>query len=78
MTTRRQNERKFGNWQELAAGGRRYWYDVERSDGFTIRYVKFVDEKEVTTAIVQEFYDVSGILVEVHEKFPVDRGHRRV
>jgi hypothetical protein len=26
----------------------------------------------------QEIYDQAGILVEVHQKFPVDEGHRKV
>jgi len=39
------------------------------------RYVKEVDENEVTTRFFQEIYDDGGRLVEVHEKFPRDKGH---
>ena len=78
MATRRQNKKKFRNWQELGGGGRRYWYDTEREDGSTIRYVKIVDAGEVTTALIQELYDASGNLIAIHEKFPIDRGHRAV
>lgn len=75
---RRQNERKFGNWEELPSGGRRYWLDVRGRSGWLARYVKEVDEKENTTAFRQEIYDEKGELAEVHEKFPADRGHVRV
>jgi hypothetical protein len=78
MATRKQNQRKFPNWQELENGGRRYWYDVLRDDGFVIRYVKIVDADEVTTGIIQELYDAFGKLVSIHEKYPIDRGHRYV
>lgn len=30
---RRQNERKFGNWESLPGGGRRYWYEVPAAAG---------------------------------------------
>lgn len=78
MATRRQNEKKFPNWETLANGGRRYWYDSEREDGHIIRYVKIVDANEVTIRILQEVYDASGKLVSIPEKFPVDLGHRQV
>ena len=37
-----------------------------------------VDENEKTLEFSQEIYDSAGKLVEIHEKFPVDKGHRRV
>jgi hypothetical protein len=40
--------------------------------------VKEVDSLEVTKRFWQEIYDGQGNLVEVHEKYPVDRGHQRV
>ncbi len=39
---------------------------------------KEVDGAEMTTRFYQEIYNEEGLLVEVHEKYPVDRGHRRV
>ena len=75
---RRANERKFANWQETASGGRRYWYDVPGRGGWRGRYVKEVDAEENTIRFCQEIYDESGELVEIHEKYPVDRGHRRL
>lgn len=78
MATRNQNEKKFKQWQGLDNGGRRYWYDRLREDGYTIRYVKIVDAQERTLSLVQEVYNRSMTLVEIHEKFPIDRGHRKV
>ncbi|NGZ61045.1 MAG: hypothetical protein CV081_11170 [Nitrospira sp. LK265] len=78
MSTKEQNERKFPNWQNLKNGGRRYWYDVLGRSGWRARYVKEVDTREVTVRFYQEIYDESGRLVEVHDKYPVDLGHRKV
>ena len=75
---REQNEKKFGNWEELAHGGRRYWYDVEGRAGWKARYVKEVDEDEDTIEFYQKIHDAKGRIVELHEKYPVDRGHRKV
>ncbi len=76
MATRDQNEHRFGNWEELPAGGRRYWFDVPGRHRGVARYVKFVDSDERTLRFVQEIYGDDGVLVAVHEKYPVDRGHQ--
>ncbi len=78
MATREQNERKFPNWVELPGGGRRYWLHVPGRQGWHARYVKVVNANEETVAFYQEIYDEHGELVEIHEKFPADRGHRKV
>ena len=78
MSTRTQNEKKFGNWDELPGGGRRYWLDVLGRLGWRARYLKEVDAQETTLLFWQEIYDDQGKLVEVHEKYPVDRGHQKV
>jgi len=44
--------------------------------GWKARYMKEVDEKENTVRFWQEVYDERGVLVEIHEKFPEDKGHR--
>jgi len=72
------NERKFGNWEDTPSGGRRYWYDVPGRGGWRARYVKEVDARQETIRFCQEIYDEAGQLVEIHEKFPIDRGHRRL
>ena len=77
MTTRAQNERKFGRWEDLPQGGRRYWRDVAGRQGWRARYVKEVDANETTLRFWQEIYDELGKLVETHQKHPVDQGHRR-
>ena len=78
MTSREQNEKKFGSWEELPNGGRRYFRDFAGRAGGQARYVKEVDAAETTTRFAQEIYDASGRLIGVHEKFPVDLGHRKL
>ena len=75
---RRINERKFGAWEKLSGGGRRYWYEVQGHRGWRARYVKEVDPDEVVVRFWQEIYNDEGILVERHDKYPVDRGHESV
>jgi hypothetical protein len=75
---RRANEKKFGQWEELPAGGRRYWYDAISPSGWRARYIKEVDANEKTTRFAQEIYEPSGRLTETHEKYPVDLGHLKV
>ena len=78
MNTRAQDEKKFGHWEELPGGGRRYWLDVVGRLGWRARYLKEVDLQEITLRFWQEIYDEQEKLVEVHEKYPVDKGHRKV
>lgn len=78
MSTRAQNERKFGAWEELPGGGRRYRFDVAGRHGWSARYLKDVDASEMTLRFWQEVYDEQNRLVEIHEKYPVDKGHRKV
>jgi hypothetical protein len=75
---RRQNERRFEKWEELPDGGRRYFYEVSGHEGWKARYVKEVDASEETQRFYQEIYDRHGRLVEIHEKYPVDTGHRHI
>lgn len=75
---RRQNEKKFGAWDELPDGGRRYFFEVQGRHGWSARYVKEVDASERTMKFYQEIYDEEGRLVEIHEKYPVNKGHIRV
>jgi len=46
--------------------------------GWKAKYVKEVDHDEMTTRFYQEIYDDAGNLVEIHEKYPVDRGHQKI
>ncbi len=75
---RHHNEKKFGSWEELPGGGRRYWYEVEGHLGWKARYYKEVDAEETTVRFFQEIYNDRGMLVEMHQKFPIDTGHKKV
>jgi hypothetical protein len=78
LASRQQNERNFSDWTDLPDGGRRYWLEVAGRSGWFARYVKEVDRDETTTRFYQEIYDDTGELVEIHEKYPVDKGHQKV
>jgi hypothetical protein len=75
---RKQNEKKFGSWDELPDGGRRYFFDIQGRYGWRARYVKEVDKSELTIRFYQAIYDNNGQLIEIHEKYPVDTGHTKV
>jgi hypothetical protein len=77
VSTRTQNEKKFGQWDELPGGGRRYRLDVAGRLGWLARYLKEVDANETALRFWQEIYDDRGRLVETHEKFLVDKGHQK-
>ncbi len=72
------NEKKFEKWVKLSDGGRKYFYDVVGRHGWRARYVKEVDSNENTLKFYQEIYNEFGKLVEVHEKFPIDMGHKKI
>ncbi|HEY4257688.1 MAG TPA: hypothetical protein VGM66_10765 [Candidatus Udaeobacter sp.] len=78
MASRAQNERKFKYWEELANGGRRYIREFVGRAGGRARYIKEVDADERTIRFVQEIYNASGRLIAMHEKFPVDLGHKQL
>jgi hypothetical protein len=78
MSSRPQNEKKFDHWKNLPGGGRRYHLTVNGRSGWRARYWKEVDANETTLRFWQEIYDDAGRLVEIHEKFPVDKGHQKV
>ncbi len=75
---KRLNEKKFPNIQELPDGGRVYWLEVNGRHGWKARYVKEVNAQEETVKFYQEIYDSKGNLIEVHEKFPEDKGHKQI
>ena len=62
----------------MPGGGRRYLLDVPGKLGWLARYLKDVDANGNTVRFWQEIYDDRGKRVETHEKFPVDKGHRKV
>jgi hypothetical protein len=78
VATREQNERRFKNWQDLPDGRRRYWTDREGAVSGFQRMIKVVDADENTLQILQEIYDDEDVLIERHQKFPVDTGHEKL
>ncbi|MCW5876247.1 MAG: hypothetical protein KIS85_05120 [Anaerolineales bacterium] len=74
----RQNEAKFDSWEALPDGGRQYSMTVPGRSGWKAIYLKQVDADEQTVRFWQEIYDESGALVEEHQKYPEDRGHKKV
>ena len=69
------NEKKFPCWEELPDGSRRYWLDINGKHGWKARYVKEVNSNEETVKFYQEIYNEKSELVEIHEKYPEDKGH---
>lgn len=78
MATREQNERRFKNWDDLPNGGRRYWTQRRGAVSGYQRMVKIVDADETTLQVVQEIYNEDDVLIERHQKYPVDTGHQRL
>ena len=77
INKRQENERKFPNWEMLPDGSRLYWFEIVGRMGWKARYLKIVDQNEITLSFSQEIYDGTGLLVEVHEKYPIDKGHKK-
>lgn len=75
---RQLNERKFTHWEQLPNGGRRYWLEVKGRYGKKARYIKEVDAMEEIVKFYQEVYNSRDMLMEIHEKTPVDKGHVNV
>lgn len=78
LDKKKQNEQKFKNWEQLQNGGRIYCYDVAGKSGWKARYLKEVDAYEERVKFWQEIFDEQGSLTEMHEKYPVDKGHKKL
>lgn len=77
MSSRKANEKRFKNWNVLTSG-RLYWRKVLGQLGWYAIYYKEVDDDENTLRFWQEIYDEADLLKEVHEKYPVDKGHQKI
>ena len=75
---RRKNESEYELWIEKDGGGRIYSFEVLGKSGWKAKYVKEVDENEVTLKVYQEVYDELGILKEIHENYPIDKGYKKL
>ena len=72
------NERKFGKWIESDNGDRIYKMKLKGKFGWYAIYEKIVDKDENTLKFTQFIYDEQGVLREMHEKFPIDKGHQKI
>ena len=75
---RSQNEKVFLHFETLESGGRKYWFEIIGKYGWKAKYVKIVDADEVTISFVQEIYNDKNELAEIHEKYPIDKGHVKI
>jgi hypothetical protein len=75
---RSKNELEFGSWIEKKDGGRIYFFEIMGKVGWKAKYCKEVNAEEITTKFWQEIYDDQNILREIHEKYPIDKGHQQV
>jgi hypothetical protein len=75
---RSQNEKKFTDWESSPDGGRRYTLEISGRSDWKARYIKEVNAEEETVRFFQEIYDDKGRLVEIHEKYPEDKGHQKI
>jgi len=71
------SETEFGSWTDNDKVGRIYYFEINDKLGWKAKYLKEVDKDEITIKFWQEIYDEKGILREVHEKYPVDEGHKK-
>jgi hypothetical protein len=78
MSSRKQNELKFPRWNDKPDGGRIYYLDIRGKKGWFARYIKETDRNEKTIGFRQEIYNDAGRLAEIHEKFPENKGHRKI
>ncbi|MDR0793561.1 MAG: hypothetical protein LBE82_09665 [Chitinophagaceae bacterium] len=73
-----QNEKEFDEWSEITNGGRIYSFEIMGKRGWKAKYLKEVDANETTIKFWQEIYDEHNVLKEIHEKYPVDKGHQKL
>jgi hypothetical protein len=75
---RDKNEQEFDMWVEERNGNRIYSFEIGGRFGWKARYFKEVDKEEVTLRFWQEIYDEKNVLREIHEKYPDDKGHKKI
>ncbi len=74
---RSQHENRFDSWTETDSHGRIYRKEIiaRNGSGWKAVYLQEVDQEENTLRFWQEIYNEKDILVEIHEKYPEDKGH---
>ena len=75
---RKKNEKEFEAWIETESDGRIYSFEISEKLGWKAKYSKEVNNEELTLRFWQEVYDDKNVLREIHEKYPVDKGHKKI
>ncbi len=75
---RQKNEIDYEQWMEKKDGGRIYSFEIPGKSGWKAKYLKEVNNDEVTTRFWQEIYDDKNVMIEIHEKYPIDKGHQKL
>lgn len=75
---REKNETEYDFWLEKKNGNRIYSFEINGKSGWRAKYCKEVNSEEVTIRFWQEVYDEKNIIREIHDKYPVDKGHKKV
>lgn len=75
---RTKNEREYDTWIQTENGGRIYSFEVQGKFGQKAKYLKEVNSEDVTTKFWQEIYNQNNNLKEIHEKYPIDKGHQKL
>jgi hypothetical protein len=78
IAKRNKNEKAFGNWEMYPDGSRIYWFELKGKRGWSAKYLKEVDKFEETIRFWQEIFNEKNELVEIHEKYPIDKGHIKI
>ena len=74
MNKRKENEKKYTNWID-SEGERMYFSWINGRYGWKAKYIKVVNNNEETISFSQEIYNDKRELTEIHEKYPIDKGH---
>ncbi|HAY35314.1 MAG TPA: hypothetical protein DCY06_14390 [Bacteroidetes bacterium] len=72
------NEKYFKDWIEDEKGKRIYKKKITGKFGWYAVYEKAVDNNEKTISFKQNVYDENDKLREVHQKYPIDTGHKKL
>jgi len=75
---RKKNEFEYERWVEKADGSRIYSFEIKGRLGWKALYLKEVNSEEITLRFWQEVYDENNVLREIHEKYPIDKGHKKL
>ena len=72
------NEKRFDVWIEKPGGGRIYSFEISGRRGWSSKYLKETDADEITIKFWQEIYEENKNLKEIHGKYPIDKGHKKL